>query len=171
MSAYTKDREWSDQYIPTIRRIVGPELLIVSPPEIDCREAADLIVLRGRDMTIAARVRRVGYADRYPFDFTIRSHRASGAKTELAKLLEGWGDWMFYGHASPMPKVINRWWLIDLHVWRETLLKKGYRECWETLCTKQDNYDGTQFIAFDVRRFPRLLVIKSSHDLPDEVAA
>lgn len=171
MSAYTKDRAWSDQYIPSIRRVVGPELLVVSPDEIDRTQAADLIVLRGRDMTIAARMRKAGYADRYPYDFTIRSHRESGAKTELAKFLEGWGDWMFYGHASTVPGVISRWWLIDLHIWRAALLQQGYSGGWKSLCTTQNNFDGTRFVAFDVRKFDPRILVASSHKLHAEAVA
>lgn len=167
MSAYAKDREWSDQFIDEIKRIVGPRLLIAAPLDVDRREAADLIVLRGRDMTIAARVRRAGYADAYPFDFTIRSARQSGAKTEMAKMVEGLGDWMFYGHASSQPGKLVRWWLIDLHVWRASLIRQG----WDNLAVQKDNFDGTRFMVFDVRKFERRLILACSHPLDNEVAA
>ena len=60
----------------------------------------DLVILKARSMAIGVRVRRPGYAERFPGQFTIRSHRESGAKTELRKIVEGWGDWLFYGHAD-----------------------------------------------------------------------
>ena len=90
--SYQSDRSWSDQFLPQVRAIVGPHLLVPAPFELDAKEATDLMVLRARDMTIAVRLRRPGYADKYRYQFTIRSKRDSGSKTEMAKLLEGWGD-------------------------------------------------------------------------------
>lgn len=100
MAAYESDRRWSDKFIPAIKQIVGPRLLSVTPDEIDCKQAADLMVFTARDMKIAARVRRPGFADKYPYEFTIRARRDSGAETELSKIVNGWGDWLFYGHAD-----------------------------------------------------------------------
>lgn len=175
--SYVSDRKWSDQYLQAIRYIVGPKLLVPSPMEVDMKEAADLIVLRARDMTVACRVRRPGYADRYPWQFTIRGHRDNGMRTELAKISEGWGDWMFYGHAAEDPGAIERWFLIDLHVWRADI----QRDAWRAAKRKPQrhsqslqlipNGDGTHFAAFDVRRFPPELVVASSHDVPREQAA
>lgn len=169
--SYQSDRTWSDQFIPEIRRIVGPYLLQESSFEVDANQAADLVVLKARNMTIAARIRRHGYADRYPFEFTIRSKRDSGSKTELAKLMEGWGDWMFYAHASKSSNLFDRWMLIDLSAWREHLLRTGYAsQGWKHLAKNQSNGDGTYFVAFDVRKFPSNLLIASSHAVVSEAA-
>ncbi len=43
--------------------------------------------------------RRHGYAARYPHQFTIRAKLPTGAETELSKIVNGHGDWMFYGYA------------------------------------------------------------------------
>lgn len=171
MSEYQTDREWSDQFLPVIRQIVGPHLLVPSPFEVDAKEAADLIVLRARDMTVAARVRRPGYADRYPYEFTVRSRRDTGAKTEMAKLMEGWADWMLYAHAGQAHGELARWWLIDLHQWRERLLRQGWRDSWRTLAKEQHNGDGTHFLAFDLRAFKPSILIAGSHELPVAEAA
>jgi hypothetical protein len=175
--SYRDDRKWSDQFLPAIQHIVGPRLLIPSPLDVDTKEAADLIVLRARDMTIACRVRRQGYESRYPWEFTIRGHRDSGARTELAKIVEGWGDWMLYAHASEAPGTLAKWFLIDLHVWRAEMA----RDAWRAANGKPQrhaaamrlipNGDGTHFAAFDVRRFPPELTIASSHDIPRMEAA
>jgi len=164
--SYETDRAWSDRFIPAMKRIIGPHLLEPSSVEIDTKQAADLVVFRARDVTIACRVRRFGYADRYPFEFTIRSARDSGARTELEKLTDGWGDWMFYGHAAEHTPTIERWWLLDLSAWRAALI----RDRDAVSPKKQSNGDGTHFVAFDVRRFAirqgcRPLVIAASHPI------
>jgi len=92
MSEYQDDRRWSEQFIPEIKRIVGPQLLVVTPDEIDCTQAADLMVFTARDMKIAARIRRHGFAEKYGNEFTIRSKRTNSAVTELAKIVKDWGE-------------------------------------------------------------------------------
>lgn len=167
--SYAQDRKWSDRFLPAIRALVGPHLLIPAPLERDMKEASDLIVLRARDMTIACRVRRPGYADVYPWDVTLRSRRDTKAKTELQKLREGWGDWMFYGHSAADEYSFERWFLIDLHVWRGEFVKAGIaaglgkRTAHWNILRPMSNGDGTHFVAFDLRRFPFELIIASSH--------
>jgi hypothetical protein len=141
---YATNRQMSDEYLTHVRVIVGPRLLVPSPMELDCKQATDLLVLRARDMRIAARVRRPGYFERYPFEVTVRASHPSGAKTELAKVLEGWGDWMLYGHADPVKrKTIAHWVLLDLDVFRDRWPYLGHK--------RQRNADGTEFVAVDVR--------------------
>lgn len=163
MGVYQTNRAWSDRMLPQIKRIVGPHLLEASEFELDAKQATDLIVLNARDMRVAARVRRPGYADKYPFDFTIRSKVASGTETELAKIINGFGDMLFYGHADSND-VIQRWFLIDLHSFRAALIR--CREI-RNKCEKRENGDGTEFYSFDVRWFPETpaLLLASSHQL------
>jgi len=158
--AYQTDRQWSDQFIPEIRRVVGPHLLEPSTLDCDRSEATDLIVLTAKDMRIAARVRRHGFAVQYPYEFTIRSSRPSGVKTELKKITEGWGDWLFYGHqAEPNSRVIHPWWIIDLHAWRDQMI-------WSKRSAgspkEMKNRDGVGFHVFDIRNFdPSILIAHS----------
>lgn len=161
---YGTDRAWSDQYIPAIKRIVGPLLLCESPIEVDQKQAADLIVMRARDMMIGCRVRRPGFAADYGSQFTIRCARDNGAKTELAKIVDGFGDWLFYGHAIDGEAIgIDPWYLIDLDAFRAHLIRDSKRHAIRH--GKQSNYDGTHFSWFDITSFlgdPPLLVASSA---------
>lgn len=166
MSEYDEDRSWSDRYLPLAREIVGKRALIVTDFEADTRRAADLAILSTRGLSVGVRMRRPGFIDRYPFEFTIRSERTTGTQTELDKICNGLCDWMFYGHAGEdiegRPH-IARWMIIDLASWRAHMIKNkkiiGF--------IKKDNGDGTFFLAFDVRRFPDSppILIDSSHDI------
>lgn len=166
MGCYREDRQWSDQFIPVIKRLVGPHLLEPASFELDATEATDLLVFTARDMRIAARVRREGYAERYPWEFTIRSRRDSGAETEMSKIINGWGDWLFYGHAAGSN--IARWMIVDLHVFRAALIRrqKGCPQFGD-----KANGDGTFFTWFNALTFPSSppILIAASH--PCEVAA
>ena len=150
---YSINRQWSDQYLPEIRRIVGAHLLQVAPNYLDQHHATDLLMLDGRDLRIAARVRRPGYATRYPYEFTIRSQVASGAMTELAKIVNGEGDWLFYGHASEDGQGLDLWWLIDLRAFRAALIRRSANGI-PIRCGDKANADGTCFKWFDIRSFP-----------------
>jgi len=162
---YDLDRRWSDAFIPAIKKIVGPLLLEESSFEVDTKQAADLVILNARDKTIAARIRRNGYADRYPYEFTIRAKRDSGAKTELEKIVDGFGDWMFYGHANDNRVDIDRWMVIDLSGLRAALIRN------KAPYQKQSNGDGTHFIAFDIRALPEYCLISASFPLSRERVA
>jgi hypothetical protein len=128
-------------------------LLDGAAPELDRTEATDLIVLHARDMRIAARVRRYGYFERHGYEFTLRAKRNTGAKTELSKIVEGWGDWLFYGHADQAETIIAHWMIVDLHAFRAALIRRAANGA-RVLCGDKSNGDGTQFKWFDVRSFP-----------------
>jgi len=162
--SYAENREWSDQYLPSVRGLVGPLLLVPAPVERDVSEATDLIVLRARDMTIAVRLRRPGYAGRYPGQFTIRAKLPSGTKTELAKIVEGWGDWLFYGHADGHIG-ISEWVLIDLHHLRAAWIRKPslLHTPDDAASGKRSNADGTVFMWFNANLLPANVVVASSN--------
>lgn len=174
--SYESDRGWSDRYIPAICRIIGPRLMITAPLKRDREEAADLIYLTARDVTVAARVRRAGYHGRYPDEFTIRDSRPSGAVTELTKILQGWGHWFFYGHAAGQSELdLAAWLLIDLRQLRYFFLRHP-----EFLHTPDGigrgrgrNPDGTTFRWYNAkiiqRDCPALLI--ASHWPTAEVPA
>lgn len=163
---YDSNRAWSDKYIPSIAAIVGPHLITPAPFERDVKEATDLIVLKARDMTIAARVRRPGYVDRYPWQFTIRSRTKWGAKTEITKIIDGWADWMFYGHAAPTGADLACWYLIDLAAFRAALIRDAMREVKRISLAEVPNGDGTSFVPFDLRMFTPSILIATSHPVP-----
>ena len=154
MSGYQRDRAWSDRFIPEIKNIVGPRLLCVTPDEIDQKQAADLMVFTARSVTIAARVRRPGFLEKYRHDFTIRARRDSGATTELEKIVDGWGDWMLYAHAAPCETRLAWWWLLDLNSFRAALIRQATNG-FAIRCGDKPNGDGTFFKWFDVRSFPK----------------
>lgn len=163
---YTEDRGWSDSYIPALRNVVGPLLLDEATIERDTRQATDLIVFTARDMHIGCRVRRPGYADKYPWDFTIRRRRDTGTKTEFQKITEGWCDWLVYAHANDGPEpTLARWFVIDLDVFRFLLIHDNDFRTW-TRKNEVPNGDGTHHTPYDIRRWPAELIVAASHKIP-----
>lgn len=169
--SYQDDRDFADRLNTKIMQIVGPYLLMPTPNEIDCKQAADLMVLAARDMRIAARVRKPGFLDQFRYQFTIRAVRESGAETELAKIVNGWGDLLFYAHLDEAQQNFELWWLVDLHAFRAALIRdESNRKKGKGLVQgKSYNSDGqTGFVWFDLRSFPPTppILIASSEPLP-----
>jgi hypothetical protein len=150
---YSDDRAYGDRFLPEIKTLITPHLLVPTSELIDQRECADLMVFDGMDKRIAVRIRRPGYADRYPHQFTIRCQRDSGAETELSKIINGWGDWLFYGHASDDERSVRAWWLINLNAFRAALIRET-RNGLTLQYGDMPNGDGTYFKWFDIRSFP-----------------
>ncbi|MEM7470723.1 MAG: hypothetical protein AAF340_05170, partial [Pseudomonadota bacterium] len=164
MNCYPSNRRWSDRFLPEIKQIIGSHLLETAPDPEDHFNATDLMMLDARDMRIAARVRRPGYAGRYPNQITIRSKLPSGAPTELSKIVNGKGDWMFYGHSNASQDGIAHWSLIDLRAFRAGLIRHT-QNGWPIRMGDRTNPDGSGFKWFDVSSFPeepRLVVATST---------
>ena len=161
MNAYEANRNWSDRFIPHIKQLVGPHLLDTAPILEDQQRNTDLIVLRMRDTRIACRVRKAGYASRYPCDITLRATTPSGGRTELRKVIEGWGDLMFYGFAADdYSDQIDRWILGDLNAFRGWVHFEVVRLGVMPGVLK-DNGDGTTFRAFNYRDIPNFVLASS----------
>lgn len=159
MGDYANDRHWSDRFLPTLQQLIGPLLLVPAAELEDRQHATDLTILTVRDMRIACRVRRPGYAQRYPRQFTIRSNRSNGTRTELAKILDGWGDWLFYGHAiSDDLPVIEPWWIIDLHIFRAVQSEVPFEPV--------RNHDGTEGRAYRFEDFDTPCLLIASYKRP-----
>jgi hypothetical protein len=172
MSFYREDREWSDQRIIAVQNVIGRCLglpagqVSVAPEEMDVHQATDLVVFSARDIKIAARVRRSGFAQKYPFEFTVRSHRNSGMETEYSKIMNGWGDWLFYGHDFSQQSVYP-WQIINLNAFRYAVSKHAAMPCLR--CGDKGNGDGTFFKWFDIRSFPKerpCILVRSSDPVP-----
>lgn len=115
--SWESDKRWSDRFLPEIKSILG-QLLIGEPPvEEDEERNTDLIVLRMEAVRICCRVRRnkfIGHSD----EFTIRTTRPAGTKTELDKIVEGYGSYFFYGICDPEEQRLASWFVGNLNVFR-----------------------------------------------------
>jgi len=160
--SFRNDFEWAQRFMPDVKQHIGPLLLEEASLDRDQSEATDLIVLTARDMRIGVRIRRPGYAERYPNEFTIRAYRDSGAQTELGKIINGWGDWLFYGHAMDGASVrVCPWMVVDLKRLRSLWIRHPLREALADAkwCGRKSNGDGTHFVWFDVSRMPSDILV------------
>jgi len=121
---WKSDKKWSDRFIPEIKTILGqyliPELISEASLKEDQEHNTDLTVLTLMPCRIACRIRRPQFYldEEYRNEFTIRSGRPSGVKTDLQKMIEGWGDYLFYGFSDEAEEKLVSYLLGDLKVFR-----------------------------------------------------
>lgn len=163
MKDWEEDKKWSDRFIPEIQTILANNLrLFEIANDVEDREHnTDLLTLR--DIRVALRIRKFDAFQSFGNQFTIRSRRGSGAKTELLKIIEGLGRYMFYGFSDESERKIHAWFLIDLNAFRgwiyeseELLEQPGVK-----LRTNNDG-TGTKFLAFNVEYIkPGIIIARS----------
>jgi len=157
---FAADMARSRTYMPALKRIVGEHLIGEAPAVEDKQHNTDLIVLKLDAVRVACRIRRFGYFDKYHGEFTIRSGRPSGVKTELAKLLEGWGDYFLYGFADESDADIFAWTLADLRVFRLWFFRRLAGNQGKVPGTSKDNHDeSSSFHAFRWDELPPDFII------------
>jgi hypothetical protein len=117
---WRQDKEWSDKFILEIQRIFGEVFFSLPSLADDQLRNTDLICLDMSGKRIGCRVRKKEYLYKYPFEFTMRSSRPRGTKTELQKIIEGWGDYFFYGFSNSTETGFLQWLIGDLHIFRKS---------------------------------------------------
>lgn len=154
-NSYTTNRAWSDKMIPYLKQIIGGYLLDIASEEDDMKKNTDLIVLNVGNKRIACRVRRNEYwkKQEYRQQFTIRSVN-NGYKTELEKVMEGWGDYFFYGFANEDCSAIIKHIFIDLAIFRLHANDTHHMDI--------PNGDRTYFRAYDWTIMPQEMIFRKN---------
>jgi hypothetical protein len=163
MIDWTDDKSWSDKYLDSVKEILGRLLIGAANAEEDQLHNTDLIVLKMDTVRIACRIRRFTYFSLYNNEFTVRTGRPNGTKTELAKIIEGWGDYLFYAFASPEGPSLHAWTLIDLHPFRLWLSRQLVVNKGEIPGKIIKNTDGSStFRAFSLANIDPAAIIERS---------
>jgi hypothetical protein len=164
VSQWQADKRWSDRFLTQIKGILGVHLIGEPPLEEDAERNTDLMVLRMDAVRIGCRIRKHQYLGRYGGEFTIRAGRPSGVKTELTKIIEGWGDYFFYGFANDNETQLAYWTLADMRVFRRTYAKMLVQsQAGVVPGIAKANTDGSSsFAAFRWDQFPPEFVVGQS---------
>jgi hypothetical protein len=169
---YERRRAWSDQYLESVKEILGRVLFTTAPIELDLHHATDIVFRVDGQGSVAVRVRRKEYLQRYRFQVTFRSITNGGLtrETEIDKVIDGHADWMLYGFGADDRFSLVSWTLIDLNAFRAAV----FRRLVVPVEAMVPNGDGTFFDAYDFRhmlnRTPRIIVDSSEDDLRERLA-
>lgn len=148
---YKSERKWSDRLLPRIAGILGEVFIQVSPDIEDMQHNTDLMVLNNKNHRYAVRIRSNRYR-KWKDQFTIRCSVRGDVPTEFDKIMEGFGDYMFYGIANENKDDLVCYAIIDLSVFRSVVESKPL--------SLYENQDGTRFFVFKYSSFPEELIIK-----------
>lgn len=161
MAAFDTDFDWQRRFVPVITPILGAHLVREAPAVDDQKRNTDFMVLELGAVRVACRVRRWEQLARFPKygdEFTIRAKRPSGQDTELAKVVSGWGNYIFYAFANQNDDDLAAWVLGDLNVfrlWHSRVLAMGKRQ-W----VERSNHDGSsKFHVYTIADLPPEFVI------------
>lgn len=157
---WQSDKARTDKFLPELKRICGEFLIGEAPQEDDAQHNTDLIVLKLDAVRIACRVRTHKYIEKYGDEFTIRSERPHGVKTELTKIIEGWGDYILYGIANAEDAGLDVWVLGDLRVFRLWFNRQLVARHGKAPGIEQANGDGSSnFRAFQIDEMPMGFIV------------
>jgi len=158
LSRRKREIAWGDRFMPEIQQILAPFTMIIAPEHNDFYEATDIISLQ---KDVAVRMRRHGYYERYPNQFTVRYKVVySKQLTEMEKLVNGYADYMFYGHADVTETKVAHYYLIDMNRFRAALINLP-EPARRSLYEDKENREGTVFRVFKLDCFPKDVVVSS----------
>jgi hypothetical protein len=164
MSKWEDDKKWSDRFLPEIKCHLGMNLIGEPSKEEDMLHNTDLIVLKMDTVRIGCRVRRFSYIEKYRYEFTLRTKRPNKVKTEFDKIMESWGNYLFYGFSDIEEKNLEAWVMIDLNIFRSWIMTYMNEHMGLLPGDEKPNRDGSsEFCSFRLSDGPDKLVFASSY--------
>jgi hypothetical protein len=165
MGNFEEQFRWQSQFADQVVRIIAPYLITVSRPHVDKNENGDFEIVFPRNGTVGCRLRTPD-CERFVGDVTFRARSKNGGKTEMTKIVEGYGDFFFYGHVNKQ-NTIWHWYLLDYTKLRAIFIRRPY------LLHKQQiqNRDGTKFIVFNAENEIPEAIIGQSTESPTAATA
>ena len=162
---WKQSKQWSDQFLPEIKRILGEHLIREGTIEEDTKQNTDLIVLTLNPIRIACRIRKHQHLNKgnRANEFTIRKNVPSGNPSEMRKIWNGWGDYFFYGFSNETETAIQKWFIGDLEIFRN-FVKQRYNETKKIPATTMINTDGSSdFYVFKLADMPDNFLLADSN--------
>jgi hypothetical protein len=156
---YYMQRRWSDGHMTKVKVAIANEVLRTASDHLDMKEATDLEWVSptgfGR-LHIAVRLRKHSYFERYKNEITIRCKSRYDCETELAKILQGRGDLIFYAFLNEQEDDFLKYTIGDLQV-----LRQWHRDCelFGGLPAKRFNKDGSGFLPVAIHELPEGFVV------------
>jgi hypothetical protein len=148
VAGWEAEKRQTDPYLPMVKAICGVYVIGEAPLEEDRDHNTDLMVLTIGGLRIGVRLRSPHYWNKqykglwFREEFTMRDSRPHGAATEWDKMLEGFGDYFFYGFRTERPPHLWGFGLLHLAEFRTWVLQ--FRRQWQAWPGRQVfNGDGS----------------------------
>jgi hypothetical protein len=156
--SFENDFNWQRRYnrkLQSIAATAAPRTVRRGTWREDRHRNSDLVIHSSGDLSVACRLRRYEKWEHHWYEFTVRASRPRwGTTTELAKALEGAGDFFLYGFGRADGE-IPLWTFADLEVFRAVYEPTMGREF--------ENPDGSSsFFVFRWDEFPGDFILEES---------
>jgi len=166
MKSWESDKKWSDKFLTEMKAIIGINFIGEIKAE-DQKRNTDLIVLKMGAIRFACRIRRYDQNyHRYKDEFTIRATRPSGIKTEFHKIMEGWGDYIFYAFSNEKETGLKSWFIGDLKVFRRWHEQNKSSNQW---IVKFNRDKSSSFNIYNINNLPPEFIIAKSIERPESI--
>ena len=162
--SFESDYKWQQKLLPQVIQHCGTHLahrvIGEAPPEEDKHRNTDLMLNWGQ-VRIGVRLRSNNYYHDpvYRNQFTIRLSRHIGT-TEHGKLLNGFGDYFFYGFANRAKTSIVAWFIGDLEVLRQFLAGYRARHGVDPGTVKPNRDGSSEFLAININDLPDSFIVQ-----------
>ena len=149
------NKDWSEVFSLEILRYLEaflyPYKFEKGTLEEDRHQCCDFKAV-GYELIIASRMRDYKFYQKFSNDITISTKPSLDGKSELYKIMEGYGDYYFYGFATLDNLNILSWKIYDLNIFRSWAFKSA-RE--GTLPSENTDF---HFIPFNTSLIPKIIV-------------
>lgn len=164
MTNFEMNFEWSERFKNEIKQILyiyfNSLEFTEGTLEEDRYQCTDLISINNK-IRISARVRRFKFYRNNYDELTLTEN--PDKKPELKKIMEGWGNYYFYGYCDKNESRIHAWAIYDLDIFRSWIL--DYMFLYSTfpgkIRDKNDSNGTEKFRIIDVTNVPNIIVAKS----------
>lgn len=146
-------KKWSDKFIPEVQSILGRHFIKISSLEQDMYENTDMLYCK--DLRFTYRARKFQDYLKFSDEITIRSYN-NGSKTELDKIVSGWGDIFFYCFSNENETALIKFIIADISKLRTYL----HNSFWNRRMPFKEisNSDGTKLIAIKYAEIPDFVI-------------
>ena len=167
MKGWDGDKAWSDVFMPQVCAILASVLKVdlrcvaIADQTSDQKQNTDVFVAISapHKLRVACRIREHKWAKCCGDEFTIRSKRSSGQQTELRKIQEGYGDFLFYGFADVDAARVERWRILNLHAFRSWL------KAADVPVVKSNTDGSSEFAVYRVVDIPGIVAFESGSEV------
>ena len=172
------DHLWAQQFIPSIKMLLGLNCIHVADIDEDRKHNTDLM-FDVHHARYPVRIRRM--PERLAFnrrnEVTFRFSRRSHVATEFAKLMHGWGDCALYGWGDERSQRVPAHALLDLDAFRgwmaEVVSARLFAATGESglprgVTLMHDKDGSSTFLAFCLDCMPQHIIQHRVGILPDD---
>ena len=156
---YKLDRKWSDQFMPEVKEKLASLFIKEANDEEDMKRATDICTITLEPVRCAVRVLRWENSHKYMDSFTIRMKRPN-RRTELCKIVEGYGDYSFFAIADEHDQFLASWFIGDLKVFRVWFMKQLWTNKRKFIIIKNKD-NSSSFLSIKINDLPKEFIYDS----------